>query len=126
MPRRAISSLYEGLAPPAWSALMAWVGVGAGIMGAAMIAYVAIVAASLIGRARASESPRASKDTGDSPATAWSNHEPGAGAAAGLPARAWTGPLAVFVLIVAMGAFTALAFNALAGLPPVVSGGGGH
>lgn len=115
VPRRAISVAYEGLAPPAWSALMAWVGVGAGIMGVAMIAYVAIVAASLIGRARA-DAPVA--------ATAWSNHEPGAAAA--LPARAWTGPLAVFVLIAAMGAFTALAFNTLAGLPVAVSGGGGH
>jgi cytochrome c oxidase subunit 1 len=47
VPRRTLSVAYDGLAPPLWSALMAGVGAGAAIMGFAMIAYVAIVAAPL-------------------------------------------------------------------------------
>ncbi len=118
VPRRTMSVAYDGLAPHAWSALMTWVGVGAAVMGVAMIAYVAILAASLRGIPRAGESPHAYDMA---PLSAGAS-----GAIAALPARAWTGPLAVAVLIAAMFAFTALAFRIMAGLPVAVSGGGGH
>jgi cytochrome c oxidase subunit 1 len=111
VPRRTISVAYDGLAPPVWSALMAGVGTGAAIMGLGMIAYVAIVAASLLLR------PRAEIDL---PVAAWG----GDGTVAA--ERAWTGPLAVFVLIAAMYAFTALAFNLMQALPVAAVGGGGH
>ncbi|MCC7015787.1 MAG: cbb3-type cytochrome c oxidase subunit I [Rhodospirillales bacterium] len=110
VPRRTISVAYDGLAPPAWPALMAGVGTGAAIMGIAMIAYVAILAASLL------LGPRAKIDL---PVAAWG----GGGTVAA--ERAWTGPLAVFVLIAAMYAFTALAFNLMRALP-VAALGGGH
>ncbi len=115
VPRRTISVVYDGLAPPAWSALMAAVGAGAAVMGLAMIVYVAILAVSLLGPRRASA---------PAPVASWG--EGAGGAALALPARAWTGPLAVLVLIAAMFAFTALAFNIMAGLPVAVAGGGGH
>jgi cytochrome c oxidase subunit 1 len=111
VPRRTISVAYEGLAPPLWSALMAGVGTGAAIMGIAMIAYVAIVAASLFLK------PRAEIDL---PVAAW-----GGGGTVTVE-RAWIGPLAVFVLIAAMYAFTALAFNLMHALPVAATGGGGH
>ncbi|MBM3642578.1 MAG: hypothetical protein FJX15_15015, partial [Alphaproteobacteria bacterium] len=111
VPRRTLSVAYDGLAPPVWSALMAGVGTGAAIMGAAMIAYVAIVAASLLRRARAGA---------DVPVVDWGGGE------AIAAERAWVGPLAVLVLLAAMYAFTALAFNLLRALPVVAIGGGGH
>jgi cytochrome c oxidase subunit 1 len=126
VPRRTISVAYDGLAPPVWSALMAGVGVGAAIMGAAMIAYVILVAVSFV--RRAGESPRASKDAplsghagaAEPPTVAWH----GGGTIA--VERAWVGPLSVLVLVAAMYAFTALAFNLLRALPVVALGGGAH
>ena len=123
VPRRTISVAYDGLAPPAWSGLMTWVGVGAGVMGLAMIAYVVLLAASLLGPARVTPLGVHSHDGAPAPAASWSG---GGAAAATLPARAWTGPLAVFVLLAAMAAFTALAFEVMARLPVAVAGGGGH
>ncbi len=114
VPRRTMSVAYDGLAPHAWSGLMTWVGIGAAVMGVAMIAYIAILAASLRGARGAHRAPEPFWTVGAS------------GAIAALPARAWTGPLAVAVLIAAMFAFTALAFRIMAGLPVVASGGGGH
>ena len=111
VPRRTISVAYEGLAPPAWPALMAGVGTGAAIMGIAMIAYVAIVAVSLLAPGRRGA---------DLPVVMWSGN--GTVAAE----RAWVGPLAVLTLIAAMCVFTALAFNLMAALPVAVFGGGAH
>ena len=111
VPRRTISVAYDGLAPPAWSALMAGVGAGAAIMGAAMIAYVVLVAASLLRRSGASANV---------PVVDWS------GGGGVTTERAWTGPLSVGVLIGAMYVFTALAFNLMQALPVVAIGGGGH
>jgi cytochrome c oxidase subunit 1 len=92
---------------------MAGVGTGAAITGAAMIAYVAIVAASLL-------RPRAGTEA-DLPVVAWG----GGGAVAA--ERAWVGPLAVLVLIAAMYVFTALAFNLMRALPIAALGlAGGH
>jgi cytochrome c oxidase subunit 1 len=113
VPRRTISVAYDGLAPPVWSALMAGVGVGAAIMGLAMIAYVVLVAASL--RRRASAGAAA-----EPPTVAWN----GDGTISA--GRAWTGPLSVLVLLAAMYVFTALAFNLMRALPVAAVGGGGH
>ena len=111
VPRRTLDVAYDGLAPPAWSALMAGVGTGAAIMGAAMIAYVAIAAISLFAPGRRGA---------DLPVVMWS----GSGTVAA--ERAWVGPLAVLTLIAAMYVFTALAFNLMYALPVAVFGGGGH
>ena len=143
VPRRTISVAYEGLAPPVWSALMAGVGTGAAIMGVAMIAYVAIVAVSLLAPARAGDprveepgGPRAYRDAPLSGrAEAGLPVAPGGAQPAGVvwrgdgtvaAERAWVGPLAVLVLIAAMYVFTALAFNLMHALPTVALGGGGH
>jgi len=111
VPRRTLSVAYDGLAPPVWSALMAGVGVGAAIMGAAMIAYVVLVAMSTLRRSDAGAG---------APVVDWS------GGGAVTTERAWTGPLSVFVLLAAMYVFTALAFNLMQALPVAAVGGGGH
>lgn len=111
VPRRTISVAYDGLAPAAWPALMAGAGVGAAIMGAAMIAYVVLVAMSTLRRSDAGAS---------APVVDWG------GGGAVTTGRAWTGPLSVFVLLAAMYVFTALAFNLMQALPVAAVGGGGH
>lgn len=40
--------------------------------------------------------------------------------------RAWVGPLAVVVIVVAMAVFTALAFESMRSLPLAVGGDAGH
>ena len=127
VPRRTLSVAYDGLAPPVWSALMAGVGTGAAIMGAAMIAYVAIVAASLLRRARAGADVPVVDWSGSGAVTAGrAGESSGVYQDALLTERAWVGPLAVLVLLAAMYAFTALTFNLLRALPVVAIGGGGH
>jgi cytochrome c oxidase subunit 1 len=41
-------------------------------------------------------------------------------------ASAWVGPLSVLAIVVAMYAFSALAFELMRGLPITAAGGGGH
>ncbi|MEK7245861.1 MAG: cbb3-type cytochrome c oxidase subunit I [Pseudomonadota bacterium] len=122
VPRRTISVAYEGLAPPLWSALMAGVGTGAAIMGIAMIAYVAIVAVSLLAPVRAGAGLPVAPGGAQTTDVNWSGDGDGTIAAD----RAWVGPLAVLVLIAAMYVFTALAFNLMHALPVAALGGGGH
>jgi cytochrome c oxidase subunit 1 len=114
MPRRVLDSAYDGAAPAAWQALSQVVGVGAAIAAAALLAYVLALARSLLGRAvpagAGARMPAALE---------------AAPAAAAMRQAAWTGPLAVLTLVVAMYAATYAAVALMRALP-IVGAGGGH
>lgn len=114
MPRRVLDATYDGAAPVAWLELSRLMGIGAAVMALALLLYVGALAVTLMAR----KVPR----------------EPAAAPAADLAApdaairrqAAWTGPLSVAVLVIAMYATTILAFDVLRGLPIVGVGLGGH
>jgi len=111
-PRRVLDVGYDGGAPGSWPALMGAVGAGGTLMSVAVLVLAAGVAASLW--------PRGTPET--RPALAevdWSGKAASA-------ARAWTGPLAVAVLVGLTIGFTVLAFELMHALPLVARGGGAH
>lgn len=113
VPRRVISVAYQGQAPALWQGLMAGVGVGGTLMALALAVFAAGVAVALWpARDRAGVA-------GPQP-VAW-----GGGV---LPpgTSAWVGPLSVLVIVVAMGAFSALAFELMQALPITAAGTAGH
>lgn len=113
VPRRVISVAYQGQAPALWQGLMAAVGVGGTLMALALSVFAAGLAVSLWPRRNGAQA------LGPMP-VAW-----GGGA---LPpaASAWVGPLSVLAIVVAMYAFSALAFELMRALPITATGGGGH
>jgi cytochrome c oxidase subunit I len=114
VPRRVMDLGYQGQAPALWPALMAAVALGGSVMAAGLALLAGGIALSL--RAAAPSQARA-----DAPVFAWPAVAPQPGVAA------WTGPLAVLVIVLAMGAFTALGFELMRALPIASSaGGGGH
>ncbi len=112
VPRRLFDVAYEGAAPAVWGTLMTFVGIGATVMAAALAVYVYGLARTLIGRVEA-VGPEITR----LPVVSW------AGTVIGRQS-AWVGPLSVVVLIGAMYAFTAVAFEVMQSLPIVASGGG--
>jgi cytochrome c oxidase subunit 1 len=112
VPRRALEISYDGAAPGVWAALMAVVGVGGTLMTLALAAYVLALVGNLIpGRAAP---PRAAL-----PEVHWEG-------SASAAERAWTGPLAVLLLVVLTVGFTVIAFELVRALPIVAAGGLGH
>jgi cytochrome c oxidase subunit I len=113
VPRRVLDVAYGGAAPPAWGTLMGVVGAGGMLMSAAVLAYALALAWNLRPGAthRATAAALPDVDWSGTPAAA---------------ARAWTGPLAVLVLVGITVAFTALAFEVLRALPLVASGSAAH
>jgi cytochrome c oxidase subunit 1 len=113
VPRRVLDVAYDGAAPAAWRALMGTVGIGGMLMSAAVLAYALALAWNLRPGAarRGTAVALAGVDWGGSPAAS---------------ARAWTGPLAVFVLVGITAAFTMLAFELMRALPLAASGGAAH
>ncbi len=112
VPRRVIDIGYGGEAPAIWSTLMGLVGLGGSMMALALLAYAAGVFLSLL-PARGAR-------------PAW---VPTGLLGAAVPAdrtAAWTGPLAILVIVAAMYGFTILGFELMRNLPVIVSGGGGH
>jgi cytochrome c oxidase subunit 1 len=113
VPRRVISVDYQGQAPALWQVLMAAVGVGGTLMALALTVFSAGLAVSLWpARDRAREVDQAP--------LAWG------GSVLPPSASAWVGPVSVLVIVVAMGAFSALAFELMRALPITAAGGGGH
>lgn len=108
VPRRAFDVAAANGAPPLWEVLMAAVGVGGLGMGAVLGVYAWGLAATLLGRGAPVAAP-----------VPWPP-------LAGAPGKAWTGPLAVGLIVLAMYAFTALAFELALALPVDAVGGGGH
>lgn len=105
-PRRVIDIGYDGGAPLSWSALMSIVGVAGAVMALTIVLYVVALAATWLRRAPAG------------PVL------PPAIVVRGAPASAWTGPIAVALLVVAMAGATWLSFGLLRALPVVVGSAG--
>jgi len=112
VPRRVIDAGYGGEAPAGWSTLLGLVGVGGSVMALALLGFAAGVGLSIF-RARRSGAAMAMA----------SPTEPTVPAA---NTAAWTGPLAILVVVAAMYGFTALGFELMQGLPIVASGSAGH
>ena len=113
VPRRVLDVAYDGAAPAQWAALMGVVGVGGALMSVAVLAFALALAANLWPAAPRHETRVAPREVD------WAG--PAAPAA-----RAWTGPLAVLVLIGITVAFTVLAFELLRALPLLASGSAAH
>jgi cytochrome c oxidase subunit 1 len=113
VPRRVIDVAYQSQAPAVWQTLMATVGIGGVLMGAALALFATGVAVSLLPRRQAA--PDADGLTvawGDSPLQRAST--------------AWVGPLSVLVIVVAMYGFTTIGFEMMQSLPVTAAGAGGH
>jgi cytochrome c oxidase subunit 1 len=113
VPRRVMGIGYGGEAPEIWSVLMGFVGMGGSLMALALLVYALGVARSLL------------QGRSDRAAGTLSVIYLGASSPAGRTA-AWTGPIAIFVIVLGMYGFTALGFELMQALPLVASGGGGH
>lgn len=111
-PRRALEISYDGAAPGIWTALMSVVGVGGTLMTIALLVYVLALFRNLIPMRTAPSRPALSEVRWDGSAIA--------------AERAWTGPLAVLLLVGLTVGFTVIAFEVLRAVPLVATGGGGH
>ncbi len=111
VPRRALEVSYDGAAPAAWSALMSAVGAGGALMTAALLVYLYALLRNLI--------PIGAAATAELPEVRWAQAVTGR-------QRAWTGPLAILVLVGLTVAFTTLAFELLRALPVAAAGGAAH
>lgn len=114
MPRQVIEVSYGGEAPALWSVLMVIVGVGGSLMALALLVFAAAVVVSLVPK----PGPLAQRDV--LPTVAWGETSLRAGTAA------WTGPIAILVIVLAMYGATAIGFEVMQSLPVTASGGAGH
>ena len=110
VPRRTIDIAYEGAAPQLWAPLMTLIGVGGTLFAGALAVSVYGVVRTLL--------PGSKKAAPAAPGVVWSKP-----AVAG---PAWTGPISVLVLVVAMYAASIGAFELLQSLPVAAPGGGAH
>ena len=110
VPRRTIDIAYEGAAPQLWAPLMTLIGVGGTLFAGALAVSVYGVVRTLL--------PGSKKAAPAAPGVVWSKP-----AVAG---PAWTGPISVLVLVVAMYAASIGAFELLQSLPVAAQGGGAH
>jgi cytochrome c oxidase subunit 1 len=112
VPRRVLAVSYDGAAPALWGTVMSIVGAGGVLMTAALAVYLYALARNLM-------PARLAPETRPLPEVHW-------GGAAADGARAWSGPLAVLVLLGLTVGFTALAFELMRALPLAASGGVAH
>ena len=113
VPRRVLDITYGGAAPTVWMVLMVGVGTGGLLMAAALTLHVLALAANLL------PAPARRAIGVELPAVRWEG-------IALAPTRAWTGPLAVVVLLGLMVGFTALAFEVMRALPVGAVGSAAH
>ena len=111
-PRRVLAVSYDGAAPAVWGTLMSAVGAGGVLMTAALAVYLYALARNLL-PARLAPSSRPLLEVH------W-------GGAAADGARAWSGPLAIVLLLGLTVVFTSLAFELMRALPMTASGGAAH
>jgi cytochrome c oxidase subunit 1 len=111
VPRRVLEISYDGAAPAAWSTLMSIVGAGGALMSVALFVYLYAFARTLL--------PVRAKSSQPLSEVRW-------GGVATDGARAWSGPLAVVVLLGLTVVFTGLAFELMRALPLAAAGGGAH
>ncbi len=114
MPRRVLDASYDGAAPAAWGLLSVGIGIGGVLMAAALLMYVFVLGQTLLMPARAEARPAASADILVAPDQA------------ALRQAAWSAPLSVLILVVAMYAMTAVAFAVMRGLPLLEAGTAAH
>jgi len=113
VPRRVFDITYGGEAPEAWLIAMTLVGIGATIMALAMAVYVYALGISFL---TATKAP-AEESIRNLTRVTWGGLSLGRH-------KAWTGPLAVLVLVIGMYAFSGLAFEIMNNLPVAIEGGG--
>jgi len=112
VPRRVMDVAYDGTAPALWQSLMGLVGFGG-------VLFATGLSVSLYGVARTLLPARHASAQEVAPPLAWTKGPVGANAA-------WTGPIAVLALVVAMYGATTSAFELIQALPITAAGGGGH
>lgn len=114
VPRRVMDVTYQHQSPALWQSLMLMVAIGGAIMAVALTAFVAGIAASLwpSRRTAASSTAGLTVSWGEKPVQA------------GL--KAWVGPISVLVIVIAMYAFSAIAFELMQALPVTAVGSAGH
>jgi len=112
VPRRVMDVTYGGEAPALWSTLMGLVGAGGSIMALALLAYAATVLASIFGRQEADRGKRISSIHWDALPTGRT--------------AAWTGPLSILVIAIAMYGFSTLGFELLQAVPLIATGAASH
>lgn len=112
VPRRVVDINYDGAAPALWRTFMILLGSGGLLFASGLSVSVYGVAHSLVPlRLR----PAVESD----PNKPWTKESVAAGSA-------WTGPIAVVALVIAMYGATIGAFELMHALPITASGGGGH
>lgn len=104
MPRRVLDAAYDGAAPKLWTSMSPFIAAGAMIMALSLVAYVLVLAASVVG---------VSGQTYSAPSDGPRFEAIGAVTAQ----SAWTAPIAVAVLVAGMYAATLAAFAILHALP---------
>lgn len=117
VPRRTFDVAYDGQAPLGWRPLMLWLAIGGTIFALGLVVQVFGVARTLIGRtgagaevSKAPEMPEREEIAATSGATA-----------------AWTGPIAIVVVVLLMTGATIVSFELMLSLPIVALGGqSGH
>jgi len=114
VPRRVLEVSYDGAAPAAWTALMSVVGSGGALMTAALLVYVYALLRNLMPLGTAA--PAGGEAL---PEVRWGEVVTGA-------QRAWSGPLAVTILVGLTVAFTMLAFELMRALPLTAGAGAVH
>ena len=112
VPRRVLEIAYDGNAPALWATLMSGVGAGGVLMAIALLVYVVALIGNLLPLRAAAHAAALLE-------VRWSEVASGA-------ERAWTGPLAVLLLVGLTVGFTVIAFELMRALPLIAAGGGGH
>ena len=115
VPRRVLQIDYDGAAPPIWGWLMMVVGGGAAIMGSALLVYAYGLVRTLIGQAM--------RDEGIAPKFTYIASSPLAIHTTG---NAWTGPVAIVMLLLGMYGATTIVFAIMKNLPVIALGGAAH
>lgn len=116
LPRRVIDAGYDGAAPAGWAVSMTAVALAGLAMAAGLLAYVVGLAAAWRRGTERAEAPGS--------LAAGRGTIAGSGAVSGV--SAWTGPAAVLLLLLAMYAATAVAFELMQALPIAATGAAGH
>lgn len=109
LPRRVLDAGYDGLAPAAWRAVSAALGIGGAAMAAGVLAYALALLAGLA-RLGAAAPPAPAREAAPD--------------AAAIRHSAWSAPASVAVLMLAIYAATAFAFDLMRALPVQASGSG--
>lgn len=110
-PRRVFDMSYDGGAPASWVFWLDWLAIGGSVFAVGLGVQIASLVAVLAGYGGAPK-----------PAVA----EPGREATQTGAVAAWTGPLAVLVVVLAMSVATQYAFGLIADQPAIAGGHSGH